>query len=283
MTETPDNWRRMRLLAPNLVTAASLVFGMLSLVAAHEGRHVEAAWFIVYAVLADRLDGLVARKVQGESELGIQLDSFADFQNFGIAPAFLLYSSLSRVEALPFAQGSGRTLLLVACATWVLGATFRLARYNISSAQAVGMRMFFGIPSTLAAGTLIVWYLLLVKYLPAGAPLAALEPFGGPKLFGDWESPTWVWRYAPGLLFAGGFLMASNLRMPGTGGRRSKVFTIFVLVNVILGYITGIARVFPEYMVWPPTMWIVDFLGWGLLSREAGAVQPPPLFPPPKG
>jgi CDP-diacylglycerol--serine O-phosphatidyltransferase len=88
-----------------------------------------------------------------------------------------------------------------------------------------------------------------------------------------------VWRYFPVILFVGGYAMASNMRMPKLGLMRSKSATAFVFANVFLGYVFGFARLFPEYMIWPPTAWLVVFLIWGKLSPAARAMTPPPLFP----
>ena len=82
--------RFFRYLAPNLITLSSMIFGLVSLWSAHNGNASLSAWMIIYAVLTDRLDGLVARAMKATSELGMQLDSFADFLNFGIAPAYLV-------------------------------------------------------------------------------------------------------------------------------------------------------------------------------------------------
>ena len=101
-----EQFRKLRLLAPNLVTAISMLFGLSSLLASIEGRHVDSAWLIAYAVLADRLDGFLARLLRGTSELGVQMDSLADFLNFGVAPAVLFFTSLSTRESA-FASDSG--------------------------------------------------------------------------------------------------------------------------------------------------------------------------------
>src|SRR5262249_28758990 len=127
----PCSYQALRYLAPNLVTLASLLFGILSIGASLQGRFIDAGWFTVFAVLTDKLDGSVARLVRGESELGVQLDSFADFLNFGIAPATLWYAFFGHWDAGPFAAGIGRDVLIGACVVWVLAVTFRLARYNI--------------------------------------------------------------------------------------------------------------------------------------------------------
>jgi CDP-diacylglycerol--serine O-phosphatidyltransferase len=272
-------WKPLRYAIPNLVTGSSLVFGMLSLLASYEGRSVDAAWLIIYAVLADRLDGFTARLLRGTSALGVQLDSLADFLNFGVAPAFLFFTSLSRVPALGFSSGIGRVTLLLACGSWVIGATYRLARFNVTGDAPEYAKLFFGVPTTLAAGTLVVWYLALLKYAPSGDPLAPDQPFGGSRLFSGLETPPGVWRLLPMVLFVGAALMASNLRMPKLKKASSRWFTAFMLVNVLLGYFFGVLRLYPEYLVWPPTMWVVVFLVWGQLSPVARAIKPPPLFP----
>ncbi len=279
--------RGLRYLAPNLLTTANLCFGMLSILASFEGRYIDAGWLIIYAVLTDRMDGFVARLVRGASELGVQLDSFADLLNFGIAPAVLVYSSLVGQPGLPFVAGTHRILLMLACGAWILSAVFRLARYNITTGEVATYRkkIFFGVPTTLVGGLLVAWYLALAKYAPPGSPMAT-EPFGGPRLFGDFATPAAVWHYFPLAMAVGAFLMASSLRMPKLGLANSKAANAFIFTNVALGYGFGFARFFPEYIIWPPTMWLVVFLAWGALSPAARAMKPPPLFPevdPPRG
>lgn len=269
--------RLWRYLLPNLITGCSMLFGLSSIFQAMQGDYVLAAWLIVFAVLTDKLDGVAARLVRGTSELGVQLDSLADFLNFGIAPPVLIFASLGRQEALPFATGAGRFVLTVACVTWSLGAVFRLARFNVSTAK-VPKSMCFGIPTTVAAGILATTYLALLKYTPAGHPLA-VEPFGGGMLFPFFETPDAVWRYFPLGLFAGGVLMASNLRMANLGGLGSRWFTAFVAANVLIGYILIPARLYPEFLMWQPIAWTLVFVVWGQVSQRARACKAPPVFP----
>jgi CDP-diacylglycerol--serine O-phosphatidyltransferase len=274
--------RTLRYLAPNLITGTSIIFGLLSLVATYERRFAVAGWFIIYAVMTDRLDGLVARLVRGTSELGVQLDSLADFLTFGLAPPFLMFACLDGAPSLPFSDGAGRVFLMVAAACWVLAASFRLARYNITPDQtpAGRPRIFFGVPTTLAGGTLVIWFLALLKYAPAGAPVRPAEPFGGQRLLGDLATPDGVWVYFPVAMLVGAFLMASSLRMPKLGLARSKLATAFVFANVGVGYVCAFARVFPEYLVLAPTAWLVVFLVWGQVSPTARGMRPPPFLPP---
>ncbi len=275
--------RRIRYLAPNLITGASLVFGLASLAYAHRGQWHLAGWLILYAVLFDRLDGLVARALHATSELGVQLDSFADFLNFGVAPAFLLHGFLTDPGNvarwdLPYADGVGRVYLLLACVIWVLAAVFRLARFNINTAEDKPTRIYFGVPTTLAGGLLVTWFLAFLKYAQAG------ETFGGPKLLGDTlETPRTVWLVLPAAMLAGAYLMASSLKMLKVGKAESRLVTWFVLINVASGYVLGLLRLLPEYIVWMPSAWVIIFLVWGRLAEEARALEPPPLFPAPPG
>src|SRR6185503_20568850 len=181
----------------------------VSLWSSHNGDPSLAAWMIIYAVLTDRLDGLVARAVKGTSELGMQLDSFADFLNFGVAPAYLVLTYLSgRSDLVYWDRGAEHTWLFIACGFYLLCAVFRLARYNVLSDDQIPTKMFFGFPTTLAGGTIAIWFLVFLKY----DQRTALQPFGGTKLFGDtYVTPAYVWTYFPIFVAVMGYLMASRL------------------------------------------------------------------------
>ncbi len=271
---------RARYLPPNLITGASIVFGLISIGLAHRGDWRLAGWLIIYAVLSDRLDGLVARRLRATSELGVQLDSFADFLNFGVAPAFLMYTFMSSpgmVEGpmdLPYDHGAARVYLITGCILWVLAAVFRLARFNVNTDKEIPTRLYFGVPTTLAGGLLITWFLAFLKYSEPG------RTFGGAKLLGDSvTTPRGVWLAIPGAMMVGAFLMVSSLRMLKIAAAESKAITVFLLICVASGYILGFAQMFPEYLLWMPTAWISIFLVWGRLAEEARYLRPPPLFP----
>jgi CDP-diacylglycerol---serine O-phosphatidyltransferase len=269
--------RFFRYLAPNLITLSSMIFGLVSLWSAHNGNFSLAAWLIIYAVLTDRLDGLVARAVKGTSELGMQLDSFADFLNFGVAPAYLILTYLSGRPDLPyFDRGSvAHTLLFVACGGYMLCAVFRLARYNVLSDDQLPTKIFFGFPTTLAGGLLMIWMLLLLKYDPLSSP-----SFGGAKIFGDsLRTPPEVWTYFPIAVVVLGYLMASRLPMPKVGMTKNKLVSVILLILMSVGYVCGFAMRYPEILFWMPTVWSVMFLIWGQASPTARAMYPPPLFP----
>ncbi|MCA9649050.1 MAG: CDP-alcohol phosphatidyltransferase family protein [Myxococcales bacterium] len=272
--------RMLRYLAPNLVTSLGMVFGLLSIVAALEQRFADAGWLIVWAVLLDRVDGLVARLLRATSSFGVQMDSFADAINFGVAPAVLVYATLGSIPELGLHTGAGRWLLLGSCAVWMLANVFRLAKFNvISEDPGGGPKMFFGVPTTLAAGTLVIWYLVFLQYTPLGVSTGQAELMRGPRLLGDAMLPMSVWGYLPAAMLVGAFLMASNLPTPKLGRLGSKALTVFVLANAAAGFVCGFARVLPEYMALMPSTWLLVSLVWGQVSSQARTLQPPSFLP----
>ncbi len=273
-------WTRiLRYLAPNLVTFSSLTFGLASIVCSFEGRYAPAAWFIMWSVLADKLDGFVARLLKASTEFGVQLDSLADFLNFGVAPAVLVYAFLTRASELPFVSGFGSVLVMFASLLWVFAVTFRLARYNVVGDDPRCRRIFFGVPTTLMGGVVATYFLTCLKYSGGGISYAAQVSFDEPRFFGNLVLPKMAFEIIPHLMIAGALLMASTLKIPKLGLSKSKALSAFILVNVGFGYLFGFGRKLPEYLVLLPMIWIVSSILWGLFSSEARSLRPPPLIP----
>src|SRR5262245_4009781 len=81
----------VRTLLPNLITLLALCAGLTGIRLAYEGKLELALAAIVFAAALDGIDGRVARLIKGQSKFGAELDSLADFVNFGVAPALILY------------------------------------------------------------------------------------------------------------------------------------------------------------------------------------------------
>jgi CDP-diacylglycerol--serine O-phosphatidyltransferase len=81
----------VRTLLPNVITLLALCAGLTGIRLAIEGKLEWAIAAIVFAALLDAVDGRVARMLKGTSRFGAELDSLADFFNFGVAPALILY------------------------------------------------------------------------------------------------------------------------------------------------------------------------------------------------
>ena len=90
--DSAEKTQRGIYLLPNLLTTAALFAGFYSIVAAMKGHFDAAAVAIFIAMIADGLDGRVARLTNTQSAFGAQYDSLSDMVAFGIAPALVLYS-----------------------------------------------------------------------------------------------------------------------------------------------------------------------------------------------
>ena len=271
--------RILRYLAPNLVTMTGLLFGLMSMVATSEARFVDAGWLIIWAVMLDRMDGLVARSLDATSAFGVQMDSFADAINFGIAPSFLVYTMLTNVPALGFDVGFGRGLLLGACALWVMATVFRLAKFNVVAESESSPDVFLGVPTTLAAGLLVIWVLVLLEYTAPATALGNPDGFWGPRLFGGLEFTLGAWSYLPAAMLLGAFLMASNLPQPKLKPKKQKLLTVIIIVGAVSGFLFAFMRFMPDYMALLPSTWLTVALVWSVLSPKARQIPSPPFLP----
>ena len=84
----------LRMLVPNVLTLLAICSGLTAIRFAIEGRIELALAAIILAAVLDGIDGRVARFLKSSSPFGAQMDSLADFVNFGVAPAMLLYFTL---------------------------------------------------------------------------------------------------------------------------------------------------------------------------------------------
>ncbi|MEJ2701169.1 MAG: CDP-alcohol phosphatidyltransferase family protein, partial [Sedimentisphaerales bacterium] len=165
---------------PSLVTILNGVFGFAAIVFAAEGAAVNAGlhsplhhipfltfgsttyfalsgYMILVAMIADMLDGRLARSVQGTSSFGGQLDSLCDVISFGVAPAFLMLKVLeSELRAAGFAdENFVRRFIWVAAAAYISCAAIRLARFNVENEEDESAHMsFMGLPTPGAAGVI---------------------------------------------------------------------------------------------------------------------------------
>ncbi|MCP4185678.1 MAG: CDP-diacylglycerol--serine O-phosphatidyltransferase [Hyphomicrobiales bacterium] len=131
---------------PNLLTLLAICSGLTAIRFSVENRFELAIGAIVLAAILDGLDGRVARFLKSVTRFGAQMDSLADFVNFGVAPAMLLY-----FWTLSQAGNFGWICALI----YVIGAGLRLARFNVmleNPDQPIWQKNFFlGVPAPAAA------------------------------------------------------------------------------------------------------------------------------------
>ncbi|MHC5653321.1 CDP-diacylglycerol--serine O-phosphatidyltransferase [Stappia sp.] len=163
----------LRLILPNLVTLLALCSGLTAIRMALESRWDFAIGAIVIAAVLDALDGRVARLLKGTSKFGAELDSLADFVNFGVAPALILYSWILQEV---------RSIGWIAALVFAISAALRLARFNVSiddpDKPAWAVHFFTGVPAP--AGALVVLFPVYLEFVgilphwPELAPVIAL-------------------------------------------------------------------------------------------------------------
>jgi CDP-diacylglycerol--serine O-phosphatidyltransferase len=182
----------IRFLLPNIITLLALCSGVTAIRLAFEGRFEIAVAGVILAIFLDAIDGRLARMIQGTSRFGAELDSLADFVNFGVAPALLLYF---------WALNTARPIGWVICLMFAVACALRLARFNVSlddpGKPAYASNFFSGIPA------------------PAGAALAMVPLYIG-FLVGDTQGHRYVAFVAPFIVLLAILLVS---RVPTYSGK----------------------------------------------------------------
>ncbi len=156
----------IRILIPSMFTLLALCAGLTAIRMAIENRFDVAIAAIVLAAILDGLDGRVARLLKASSKFGAELDSLADFVNFGVAPAIVVFT---------WALGDLRSMGWIVVLVFAVCAALRLARFNVALDEEEPdwkKDYFVGVPAP--AGALIVMLPLYVDGL--GVPVRDLAP-----------------------------------------------------------------------------------------------------------
>src|SRR5580693_10719386 len=148
----------VRTLVPNIITLLALCAGLTAIRMAFENRYVLALAAIVFAAFLDGIDGRLARFLKGTSRFGAELDSLADFVNFGVAPALILYFwGLNELKSAGW----------IAAMVFAICAGLRLARFNVMMEDpdrpAWAGNYFVGVPAP--AGAITVLLPIYVQFL----------------------------------------------------------------------------------------------------------------------
>lgn len=157
----------VRMLVPNVITLLAICAGLTAIRLSTEGRVELAVAAIVFAAILDGIDGRVARMIKGQSKFGAELDSLADFVNFGVAPGLILYfwqlhdlNNVGWIAAMIFAISGG----------------LRLARFNATmddpNKPAFAANFFTGVPAP--AGAITVLLPIYLAFVGSPQPPAVL-------------------------------------------------------------------------------------------------------------
>ena len=247
----------VRVLVPNVITLLALCAGLTAIRLAAEGTIEWAVYAIVWAAVLDGIDGRVARLLRGTSRFGAELDSLADFVNFGVAPGVVLYFwGLHEVKSAGW----------IAAMAFAIAAGLRLARFNVMlddpNRPAWQSNFFVGIPA------------------PAGA-ITVLLPFyvhalGLPRLAFITAPVTLVYTLAIALLMVSRLPVYSG---KGLGTRVPPDLVLFVFMGVVLFFALLIA--YPWVVLTIGTLAYLASLPFGRMSyhRYAARDAQPPAGP----
>ena len=185
---------KLRHLVPSVVTAFAICAGMSSIRMSLEGHVDLALYFILLAVFLDAADGKLARFLDSASPFGAELDTLADFFNFGIVPGVLLYNTLYIGTAYA-SLGFLATLVLAVCCA------LRLARFNLSvKSTDVTLKKddhFVGVPApALACLALMPIYMHLHGWQDTDLPIARAAYIIGVGLLAVSTIPTLSIKHA---------------------------------------------------------------------------------------
>ncbi len=138
---------------PTLCTLAAMLCGFFSLLLALEGKpyYLLSAQFIMLAMILDGLDGVLARRLNGSSEFGAELDTYVDMTAFGLAPAVLIYQvTLQNYDVV------WRVLMT---SLVVLSGVVRLARFKVKDPER-GQGGYMSLPITACGGWVAIFVFL---------------------------------------------------------------------------------------------------------------------------
>jgi CDP-diacylglycerol--serine O-phosphatidyltransferase len=157
----------VRMLVPNVITLLAICAGLTAIRLSTEGRMELAVAAIVFAAVLDGIDGRVARMIKGQSKFGAELDSLADFVNFGVAPGLILY-----FWQLHELNNGG----WIAAMVFAISGGLRLARFNATmddpNKPPFAVNFFTGVPAPAAA--VIVLLPIYLAFLGLPQPPAML-------------------------------------------------------------------------------------------------------------
>lgn len=227
--------RRQRLkyitVLPSLITILNGVCGFIAIILASEGAehsigHISgfalAGYMILLAMLADMLDGRLARMSHSTSSFGGQLDSLCDVISFGVAPAFLMLKALEHtLERAGFAEENLlQRFVWLAAVAYISCVVIRLARFNVENEEDESAHMSFtGLPSPAAAGVIVSLIIFHQEASPQMDDIIYALPF---------------------LSLGLGALMVSRIKYPHVLNqylKGKKPFTHFIRALLLLGLI----------------------------------------------
>ncbi len=161
-TRTEDGYFPLFKLLPNIVTLASICIGLSAIRYAIHGEFMKATAFVLVSGFMDGIDGRLARFFNSSSDFGAQLDSLADFVNFGVVPGFVIYMWVNTYQDI-------RVLDWALVLFFAVCSAIRLARFNVDMSKEVvnpvlEKYFFKGIPAPCGAAMAMLPMVLFYEF-----------------------------------------------------------------------------------------------------------------------
>jgi len=226
---------------PNMLTIIAMWIGFSAIRFGIEEEYQIAAKLIVVACILDGLDGKVARFLGSDSKIGAELDTLADFLNFGVAPSLIIY-----LWALSDTGITGWVCALIFGTLCML----RLARFNVSHKSdcfdQVPDGFFVGFPS------------------PAGAMLALLP------MFASFAFSNWIvlsdFLICLNMLVIGLVMISS---VPTWSPKALKISNVHVMYLILGFVVTGVALITHPWVTFMTVMsgYVIVVTGYLCVSQ----------------
>lgn len=146
---------------PNALTLLNLLCGCVATIYAVNNNFIAAALFVFLGIFFDFFDGFAARKLNAQSNLGLQLDSLADMVTSGLVPGIVMFKLLEIVESdwgeIDVSTDIYLPIIPLLGLAITLASAYRLANFNIDTEQ---QTFFKGLPTP--ANALLILSLPLI-------------------------------------------------------------------------------------------------------------------------
>ena len=221
------------------------LLGFSAVVVALEGELELAYLLIIACVLADGLDGIVARRFGTRWNIGDFLDIMADTASFAFAPSVIMYLTFRDGLGQPdlgLDLVAGRLLMLVAAGLVITTGVMRLARFCLESDSDEADKYFNGMP--IPATALLIAVMLLMG-LP-GVVVFVFTLISSALMVSDLRYPKP--RGPPGLIVGIlGFLLITTTLVGGPVEWFSEYLTYLTFTGVLMyQYIGGFTEAIKE-------------------------------------
>ena len=150
---------------PNTFTLLNLLSGLIAIICIFNGYYDHAFLLVCLGIFFDFWDGFLARKLEAQSALGLQLDSLADMVTSGVVPGLMMFKLFDTIQ-------QNQPEFMLTEATYYMGVVpylglliplascYRLANFNIDTRQT---NSFIGLPTP--ANALLIMSIPMIQYV----------------------------------------------------------------------------------------------------------------------